>query len=452
MADVATPATDVRRLVTHPSGWGRVRLYGASAAAGHIRRRVDTITLVLYVVALAVVIPAASTTDGVEAALADVVESLPTAVDPFAALPYDLLAVWAVAMVGAALVRRHWRLALSLITAIPVAACVTLVVNNALGLEGDAAELTLGAPQAGVPIQLVMSLGVASIAARELSRPFRTTTHRLAVAAVLGAFLLPVASPYRILCGVLAAGVTAGLMRVAFGTPRTTVSAADVRLGLQDLGVETEPVSQWPDAAGAVTGIDGAPLLVRTLGRDEWESQLTVTFWRFLWYRNSGDGLRRSPRLQLEHQALLLLLAEQHDVGVTPVVAVGMSRLGDAILATRLDGAELPDLRGRPDRRRPARRDLGGAGRAARRRHRARRARSDRHPHRRCRHRPAGVLRAGRDRVEDRPDPCRSGPAVGDHGPRGRSRAGHRRRAACPRGRARRLHTARRPPPTRRLR
>ena len=92
------------------------------------------------------------------------------------------------------------------------------MLNDALGLEGDARELALGAPQAGVPIQLVMSLGVASIAARELSRPFRTTTHRLAVAAVLGALLLPVASPYRVLCGVLAAGVTAGLVRLAFGT------------------------------------------------------------------------------------------------------------------------------------------------------------------------------------------------------------------------------------------
>ena len=72
--------------------------------------------------ALAVLVPTARTTDGVEAALADVVASLPTVVDPFAALPYDLLAVWAVAMVALALVRRHWRLALSLITAVPVAA------------------------------------------------------------------------------------------------------------------------------------------------------------------------------------------------------------------------------------------------------------------------------------------------------------------------------------------
>jgi hypothetical protein len=112
MAEAALPATDVLGLVTRPSGWGRVRLYGASVVAGHIRRRANTVTLALYVLALAVLVPAARTTDGVEAALAEVVASLPTVVAPLAALPYDLLAVWAVAMVALACIRRHWRLTL----------------------------------------------------------------------------------------------------------------------------------------------------------------------------------------------------------------------------------------------------------------------------------------------------------------------------------------------------
>ena len=81
--------------------------------------------------------------------------SLPTVVAPFAAFPYDLLAVWAIAMVVLAGLRRHWRLALALVIAVPIAVAVTLVLNHALGLEGDARELALGAPQAGVPIQLV---------------------------------------------------------------------------------------------------------------------------------------------------------------------------------------------------------------------------------------------------------------------------------------------------------
>ncbi len=335
------PATDVRGLVARPSGWGRIRLYRASVTAGYGRRRVDTITLAFYALGLAVLVPAARTTDGVEAALAEVVAALPTVIAPFAALPYDLLAVWAVGMVAMAGIRRHWRLVLSLITVIPIAAVVTLVLNDALGLEGDARELALGAPLDGVPIQLVLSLGVAGVVARELSRPFRTTTHRLAVAAVLGALLLPVTTPYRVLCGVVAAGLVAGLVRLAFGTPEASVSPSDVRLGLGDLGVETAPVDEWPDGAREAIGADGTRLLVQTMGRDERDSQLTVSAWRFLWYRNSGSSLRLSPSQQYEHQALLLLLAKDHDVRVTPVVAVGTSRLGDAVLATRLEGAEL---------------------------------------------------------------------------------------------------------------
>lgn len=338
------PATDLRGVITQPSGWGRVRLYGAAASAGHIRRRADTITLALCVLALIVLVPSARTTDGVEAAVAEVVASLPTVVAPLAALPYDLLVVWSVAMVLLACVRRHWRLALSLVAGIPVAVAVTLVLNAALGLEDGTGDLALGAPQAGVPVQLVVSLGLASIAARELSRPFRTTGHRLAAAAVLGAFLLPAAAPYRVLCAVLAAGVTAGLVRVAFGTPRTTVSSSDVRLALQDLGVETAPVDQWPAGPSEAIGADGARLSVRAMGRDEWDTQLMVTVWRFLWYRNSGSSLRLSARLQLEHQALLLLLAQERDVSVTPVLAVGMSRVGDAVLVTRVDGAALSTL------------------------------------------------------------------------------------------------------------
>lgn len=246
--DEARPATDVLALLTRPSGWGRVRLYGASVAADRVRRRVDTITLVLYAVALAVLVPTARTTDGVEAALAELVASLPTVVTPFAAVPYDLLAVWVVAMGAAAIIRMRWRLVLSLVAAVPIAVAVTLFLNDALGLEGDARDLALGAPQAGVPIQLVLSLAMASIAARELSRPFRTFTMRLADVAVVGALLLPVTSPYRVLCGVLAAGITAGLVRLAFGTPRTTVSASDIQLGLRDLGVETAPVEGGPTA------------------------------------------------------------------------------------------------------------------------------------------------------------------------------------------------------------
>ena len=72
----------------------------------------------------------------------------------------------------------------------------------------------------------------------------------------------------------LAAGVTAGLVRLAWGTARTTVSPTDVQLGLLNLGVETAPVDQWSDGARGAIGLDGSRLRVRTMGRDERESQV----------------------------------------------------------------------------------------------------------------------------------------------------------------------------------
>ena len=81
-------------------------------------------------------------------------------------------------------------------------------------------------------------------------------------------------------------------------------------------------------------------------------------------------------------------------MSVTPVVAVGMSRVGDAILATRLDGAELSTFEA--DQIDDALLDsaLGRARGTARRRHRARRPRSAAILIDGAGARPAGVLRA----------------------------------------------------------
>ena len=106
----APPAADVLGLVTRTSGWGQVRLYAASVSTGYVRRSVDSITPIFYALALAVLVPTARTTDGVEASVAEFVAALPTVVAPIAAVPYDFLAVWVVGMVVVAAFRKHWRL------------------------------------------------------------------------------------------------------------------------------------------------------------------------------------------------------------------------------------------------------------------------------------------------------------------------------------------------------
>jgi uncharacterized membrane protein YbhN (UPF0104 family) len=346
-ADGAT--TEVRsdtflRLVARPSGWRRIRLFGASARAPHTRRRADLITLLCVGIALAAVVPAAATTDGVELALHEALRELPHLIDPLFALAYDALAVWALAAVVLTALRRHWRLVLSLITAIPVGVALTLLVDAGLGLEDGADALSLGAPVVGVPLQLALGLAVTSIVSRELSRPFRTTSRRLMLAATAAAFLLPVSAPFRVVCAVLVAMATASAIRYVLGSPITSVSAGDVRDALSDLGIDAEPAEAWAEGVHEAVTPDGTVLGIRILGRDEWDTQLAVVLWRFLWYRNSGGRLLLGPRQQIEHHAFLLLLAQARGVPVTPVAGAGTSRSGDALLAVEIEGRALRDL------------------------------------------------------------------------------------------------------------
>ena len=137
---------------------------------------------------------------------------------------------------------------------------------------------------------------------------------------------------------------------------------------------------------------------------------------------------------------------------MTPVVAVGMSRVGDALLATRLDGTELLTLTAEDLDDACLERMWGelGALHAAGIAHGA--IDPSHHPDRRRRDRPAGVVRASGTSDEDRPGPCRPRPADGDDGPAVGPRAGDRSGVASPRARARRHRSTRRLPPASGLR
>ena len=191
---------------------------------------------------------------------------------------------------------------------------------------------------------------MASIAARELSRPFRTTTHRLAVAAVLGALLLPVASPYRVLCGVLAAGVTAGLVRLRVrDRPGPRCRPPTSGSGCATSASRPLPWTNGATEPGKPSAVDGSRLRVRTMGRDEWDTQLMVHVVAVPLVPQQREQSPGRPTSSSSARPCSCCWPSSTTSSVTPVVAVGMSRMGDAILATRIDGAELSSLRGRAE-------------------------------------------------------------------------------------------------------
>lgn len=336
-------AAGVLRL-TRPSGWKRIRIYGASSHAPHVRRSVDLITVGFLVVALALLAPAARNTQGLEEAVAEAIGRLPGIVDPIWAVAYDLLGVAAVTCYVVALLRGRWRLVLALTATGLIAVAGTFVIDGVAGNGGDLTDLGRRPPVDGPPVQLVVALAMASMAARELSRPFQSSLRRLVLAGILGAVLLPVASPLRVLTAVLLGLATAALVRFAFGSPVSYVSAGDVRDDLADLGTVAEPVAGWDDGVHEAITPAGDRLGVRVIGRDEWDNQVAVVLWRFLWYRHSGSRLMVSPRQRVQHEAFLMLLAAARGAPVLPVVAAGTSVTGDGVLAFRLIGEPLADV------------------------------------------------------------------------------------------------------------
>lgn len=335
--------------LARPSGWKRLRLWGASSQARHVRRRADLITLGVALLALAIILPGARRTDGLEQAVLEAIAVLPPVIDPVLAITYDLLAVFAVLALVLALARRQWRLTLRLLAVVPAGLAVSVLANRALGLGGAAADLQVGAPVDGIPVQLVLAFGVASVASREMSRPFRTAGRRLVLASSTAALLLPVGAPLRVVAAVLLGLVAASIARLALGSPVTSVSANDVRDDLADLGVRAEPVPDWAEGVHEAIDEDGHRLAVRVLGRDEWDNQLATSIWRFLWYRNGTGRLLLGPRQRVEHHAFLALLAQARGASVAPVIAAGASRTGDALVATRITGPSLADLGAPPD-------------------------------------------------------------------------------------------------------
>jgi uncharacterized protein (TIRG00374 family) len=344
VGDRGTGKETLLRLAARPSGWRRVRLFGASASAPHVRRQVDLITLGFLVAFLFVVVGAASTTDGVEAALDEVLRQLPNLFDPFWAIAYDLLAVAALASYALALVRGRWRLACAMTATILVSLVGTALVNDAFGVGTGLDALQLGSDIDGAPVQLVVALAMTSVAARELSRPFRTASRRLVLAGTIGVFLLPATTPFRNLSAVLLGLAVAALIRYAFGSPVSSVSAGDIEADLADLGTVATPDGAWAEGVHEAVTPGGDRIGVRVMGRDEWDNQLAVLLWRFLWYRHSGARLVLNPRQRVEHHAFLLLLADARGAPVTPVVAAGTSETGDGVVAFLLEGRTLASL------------------------------------------------------------------------------------------------------------
>ncbi len=266
-----------------------------------------------------------------------------------------------VALVGAFVVRRHVRLAVSM----AAAGLTTWVIGLGIlaVLDPSAARIAAGlggtgeAP--GFPaVRLAAAVSVLFVAAPYLTRPARRLLHAVLLVSAVSA-VLAVEGLLTDVAGSVALGWgVAALVHLVTGSPAGTPSIEQVTDALHDLGLEPSAVRwvpgpwHWSSFQATLAGEAGhgeaGEVGVAVIGRDARDSRFFGQLWRSIWYKGTGANLIWSRRHQVEHWAYLLLMAEKVGVQVPGVVAAGSAgRRDDALLVTRRrPGTALADMEG----------------------------------------------------------------------------------------------------------
>jgi uncharacterized membrane protein YbhN (UPF0104 family) len=330
-----------------------LRFFSSQADAPRVRRPTDVMLLVLgllTVLAAALVAPGPTSLDN---ALTALIAELPG----FASWAWDacylVLALWACLLVGASLLRPGRRgLLLDYLIASGLSFAIAAAASLASGStwsETWRAFTSAEPPSVYLAMRLAVVTAVIITASPHVTRPLRWSGRVVIVLGACAALVLGIAIPVGVLGGLAVGLAAAAMTHLILGSPGGRPSTDQVHDALADLGVDVVDVS---DAVVQVPGValfdadtpDRAELLVKVYGRDAWDGQFLASIWTALWRRGERPRLG-AGRLQLvEHEAVATLLAERAGVPVLPVVAVGRSVDGDALLVNEVSGRPLSHL------------------------------------------------------------------------------------------------------------
>jgi glycosyltransferase 2 family protein len=305
------------------------------------RRRVaDAVLLGCAGAALVLAALAARGAEGDEPELAGALNRLLGWLEPLWTTCYGAASALCLALLVAALAVRRLELARDIVfTGGVVIGATELLAHAVDDVSPSLGDMLWRVGDPAYPAaRLALVSSVALVAAPELTRPVRRGAGTLVGLTAIASLVLQAAYPSHVLGG-LALGLGAGaLVRLCFGSSAGFPSIQRVRSALADLGVEATGLryAARPDLSAAryVGEAGGQPLGILVYGRDARDAQLVARFWRQLWYRDPGPQASLTRREQVEHEALMLVLASRAGIPVTEVVAAGTASTGDAVLVT----------------------------------------------------------------------------------------------------------------------
>ncbi len=338
-----------------PRATSPARLFSGPPGAPRTRRPTDALLLLASTLVLFAAGWAADPAGPVSDVLLELADATPAFVRSLWQIGYDLFPAWAGLVVLGALVRRQ------LVVALAGAAAVVIGLLVAFGIHRFAqvapldlaAYLRLFTVSDGPPefpnIRMVVGTAVLVVSSPSLSRPFRFFGRILLVVGFLSAVGLGVTTVVGAVGGLAAGAVAAAAVHLALGSPGGRPRPDVVRKIMADLGVPVDqlgPAVVEPDGAVLMnsTAADGRRLAVKVYGRDAWDNQLIAKLWRWTWYRQGRSTLLLSRLHQVEHEAMVTVLAGRLGARVPDIVVAGSAPNGDAGLISTGRGTPLAEV------------------------------------------------------------------------------------------------------------
>src|SRR4051794_24011588 len=338
------------------TGGGRIRrgvhVFASGRDEPRARRPTDTALLLLTALGLGLLVIANRAGGVIQDDVDQLLAHLPLLLEGLWNFGSDLLVVWGLGLIVAALLSRRLPLARDCVLATAMALVGCSIANFVSGSPRSSvvSQLTASAGPPSFPaLKLAMAAAVIITASPHLGRPLRYAGRWIIGLASVSTIALGVARVGGVLAALAIGTIVAAVVHLVFGSPggRPSLPRVDEMLSALGLRVrDLQPARLQPEGVWVVlaTLADGSPVRVKVYGRDAWDGQFVMSLWRFLWYRDAGSTMPTTRVQLVEHEALLILLARQAGVTAPAVVAAGGSRSGDAVLVVGADAVALDSL------------------------------------------------------------------------------------------------------------
>lgn len=287
-----------------------------------------------------------------ESLVGDLVEDVPSWVDGVLSVTYAVGAVYVLALILMVAVQGRRRLALlrDLLLSGVLAALIVIILTRWVSGEWPAVLAEFSDEQE--PLYTVLRIAVATAvivtAAPHVVRPLRRLGWLIILLVAVAGTGLSIGLLSDTLGAIGIGLASAGLVLVMFGSPRGYPRRSVVADGLAALGVTATDVTvderqEWGVRRFTATADDGTPLLLKAYGRDARDAQAISRAWRAVWYRDQGPSVTGSRLHQVEHEALLSILAGR-SVATPEVTAAGSPSKELALLVLGERGEPLTRL------------------------------------------------------------------------------------------------------------